>query len=246
MSALPPLKAHGVEIPTLEDLRKEIRENLRALRLAESQLPQREQGVERARVEDTQASIRARREGKSDPRPKNEEKAQAALDKARREIAVLQGLDTQLTTEAQEILAKHAAEITARLQATLTEANNTQLAALDAVEAARAERLQLSTVLAQVAAVAPPQAEAQGEAGDYVEVLVHHDADSVFRVGEDQVQKVLAFLRGESGDSGPRDQLAAMENPPADVVDFGTSLPVAAGKVYFEQRRAERAASSGT
>jgi hypothetical protein len=244
MTTIPPLKAHGIEIRSLEDLRKEIAENRRELRLAQSQLPQLEQVVEQARLADTRAGVQARRAGKNDPGPKNEQKAQAELDKVRREVAVLQGLDAQLASEGQEILGKHAEEITQKVRATLSEVNESQLAAIAEVEASRARRGQLSNVLAQVAALAP-QPEPQAEAGDYVEVLVHHAGDSIRRVDEGQIQKVLACLRAEAGDTGQRDQLAAMESPVADVFHLGAgALPVPEGKIFYEQRKAERTASA--
>lgn len=247
MIQLPPLKAFGIEIVGLEASRREIVENRRQLRLAEARLLQLEQEVERARVEDTQAAIRARREGKKDPGAKGEEKAQAALDRLRREIAVLQGLDAQLTTEAQQILGEHAGEITQRLKGALAEVNDAQLTALGEVERARSQRLQLSTTLAQVSALIPEPDTVDAEAGPFVEVIHHYDPASVHRVDEGQIRKVFAHLRAEAGDSAQRDELAAQENQPADVFFLGAAgLPRPAGKVYFEQRKAERAASSGT
>lgn len=246
MIQLPPLRTFGVEIAEVEAKRREIVETRRALRLAESQLPQLEQGVERARGEDTQAAIKARRAGRKDPGGRGEEKAQAELDRLRREIAVLQGVDHALTTEAQEILAKHAEEITQRLKEALGEINGGQLAALAEVEAARSRRLQLQSTLAQVSALVP-EPEVVAEGGDFVEVLVHHAADSVVRVDENDVQKVFAAIRAEAGDTAQRDELVAMENPVADVLHLGAAgLPRPAAYQRFKERRAERAASSGT
>jgi hypothetical protein len=244
MQTPPPLKAHGILIPELEARRKEIVENRRQLRLAESQLPRFEQGVERARLEDTRAGVRARREGKKDPGPKNEMKAQADRDRLRREIAVLEGLDVELTNEAYGILREHGEEIIQALDDNLKELNDTQLAALAQVAATRSQRLQLQSVLGQVSA-SIPQPEAQATGGDYSEVLVHRDPGSVLRVDENEVKKVLAHLRAEAGDTGQRDQIAAQENPVADVFFPGAAgMAVARGRSFFEQRRAERAASA--
>jgi hypothetical protein len=244
MTDLPRLKAFGIEIAELEGTRKEIVENRRQLHLAEAQLPRLEADVERARGEDTQAAIKARRAGRKDPGARGEEKAQAELDRLRREIAVLQGVDHALTTEAQEILAKHAEEIADRLKATLTDLNHGQLAAISEVETARVQRLQLQSVLAQVSALAPPP-EPQGAVGGYAEVLVHHGVESVCRVDEGQVQKVVAFLKAEAGDATERDQLAQQENPVADVFYAGTAgMAVPKGKILYQQRKAERAAAA--
>ena len=57
--------------------------------------------------------------------------------------------------------------------------------------------------------------------------------------------EVLAHLRAEAGDTGQRDQIAAQENPVADVFFPGAAgMAVARGRSFFEQRRAERAASA--
>jgi hypothetical protein len=79
-------------------------------------------------------------------------------------------------------------------------------------------------------------------------VIHHYNPDSVYRVDEGQIRKVFAHLRAEAGDSAQRDELAAMETSSGDdVINLGVAaLPVSAGKLYFEQRRAERAASPGT
>src|SRR5215211_2515075 len=245
---IPRLRQYGVEIPEVEAKRKEINENHRELRMTQSQLTVLKQQREQARVVDTQAAVKARREGKKDPGARAERKLEAEIEQVTREISVLEGLAAELEAEASELMSEHAEEIQAALIKTLQEINHEQLDALAKVEVARSQRLQLTSTLQKTVAAtpAPPVEEGREGGQDTVTIMAHHGMDSIMRVGEDQIQKVLAHLRAEAGDTGQRDMIAEQENPPADVNFAGTAgMAVPAGKAYYEQRKAERVADEG-
>jgi hypothetical protein len=241
---LPPLRAHGVEIPEIEAKRKEINENRRELREAQAHLRSLEGRMQQARDEDTQAAIVAKRQGAKDPGPKAEKKLQGEIEKARREVRVLEGISHELAYEASDLLAEHAETILEGLMGTLQEHNSAQLEALARVDAARSARAQLANTLSRVRAVIEEEEPLPGPAGDRMEVF-NFNLQNLMRVEEPQIQRVLAHLRAESGDTRQRDQIVAQEDVMADennVVDLTLESARPEGFDYFKIRRAARLA----
>jgi hypothetical protein len=241
---IPPLRTHGIEIPEIEAKRKELNDNRRALRQAEAKLRQLEAQRQQARQEDTRLAVAAKRKGEKDPGDKNTARVDKEIEKASREVAILQELERQLEQEAGELLADHAAEIRSGLMETLEDLNNSQLLAINRLEESRSQRLQLSNALTQVMGALPPEAAPVPTEGHHTfEVLAHESSQSIMRVDETQIQRVISRLRAEAGDTGQLQEIAAMEYQPDDVF-----YPCAAGMgrpeglKYFQQRQAERAA----
>jgi hypothetical protein len=239
---LPPLRAHGVEIKQIEDKRTELNQNRRERRMAEVQLRQLEASVEQARMQDTQAAVRARRENRKDPGPRHENKLRAQIEKLTREVSVLEGLGAELEAEARDLMRDHAQQITEALRANLGRINEAQLGALSQLENARSQRQELLRTLGHVDAFVPVEAvEDQGPGRDYTELGGIHGTKSIRQMDDHDVMRVLAQLRAEAGDVAELETMAAQEQPVVDIYFPGASgLPKPAGRIAFEQRRAER------
>jgi hypothetical protein len=245
MTNLPPLKVHGVHIGAIEDKRSELNENRRALRLAESVLTQLESQREQAKAEDVMAAVHAKRAGKKDPGPKAEKKLEDQIQQASREITVLKGLQDELESEAYDLMRENAGEIAQALGENLEALNTRQLEAITQLEATRGSRQALLRTMEMVGAYDPSFAsEAAAEPGpgqDYFEVFAHHTTDSIMRINDQQLQKVIAQLRAEAGHREDLQAVVEQEQGTQDVFFPGTAgMPRPAGYERFMERKAER------
>jgi hypothetical protein len=244
MMNLPPLKAHGVEIEEIENKRREMNENRRALRQAQAQLAQLEAQRELARAQDLTAAIHAKKANKPDPGTKNEDRLEKKITAAQREANVLQGLQVDLEQEAWEIMREHAHEITQTLSANLRRVNEAQLGAISQLENARSQRQQMLRTLEQVEGFAPVETvEDQGPGQDYVELGGIHHTGSVRQIDDHDIMKVMAQLKAEAGDDAELQSIAEQEQGTADLFAPGPSvMRMTAGRQEFERRKAERLA----
>jgi hypothetical protein len=241
MMSLPPLRAHGVDIPEIESKRKELHETHRALRMAESALMQLQQRREQAQAEDITAAVHAKRKGAKDPGDRHQKALETKIKKQQREISVLKGLESELTSEAFELMRDHAQEILDTLRENLKGLNEHQLEAIMKLEAVRSSRQALLRAADQVNMFVPSElAYEQGSGTDILEVVVHSRAN--FEMNDQQMQKALAQLRAECGAPEQLEAIREQEDPGTTDVFFPISLKKPAGRIAFEERRAEREA----
>jgi hypothetical protein len=244
MTQLPPLKAHGVEIQEIESKRAQMNENRHALRQAEVRLQQLENSREQAKQEDVKAAVAAKRKGQKDPGDKNANRLEKQIQLARREVDVLRSLQTELEQESWELMREHSAEIIRALNENLKNLNAIQLKAISQLETVRAERQGTLRALEMVGGFVPTEVpEAQGPGQHYTELALHHTRDSVFKMDDQVIARVMAQLKGEAGFREELEAIAEQEQGTVDVFFPGTaSLPRPAGYERFMERKAEREA----
>jgi hypothetical protein len=244
MTQIPPLRAHGVEIPEIEAQRKEIHANHRELRMAEVRLTQLGNRREQAKVEDTRDAVAAKRAGKKDPGDKHQKKLEGEIEKGQREVDVLKGLQTELEQEAWELMREHSAEIIRALNENLENLNAIQLKAISQLETVRAERQGTLRALEMVGRFVPTEVpEAEGPGQDYWELSLNHNTSTLFKMDDQAIGRTLAQLKAEAGHREELESIAAQEQDTVDVFFPGTaSLPQPEGYKLFLQRKAERTA----
>jgi hypothetical protein len=240
---LPPLKVHGVEIADVESKRQEMNENRRALRTAEVLLHQLENQTEQAKSEDVLAAVHARREGKKDPGNRRQKQLETQIERARREVVLLEGLQTELEDEAHHLMRENSAEINRSLGESLEALNTRQLEAIAALEATRSQRQGLLRTMEMAGAFAPSeQPEVQGTGSDYFEVI-RHDTNTLFRINDQELGKVVAQLKAEAGHREDLQAVVEQEQGTQDVFFAGTAgMPRPAGYQHFLERKAAREA----
>jgi hypothetical protein len=191
---IPRLKAYGVEIPEIEEKRKEINETTRELRMAETRVHQLEGQRENARFQDTRQGLKAKRRGKRDPGTKHQDKLEGEIAAAKRECEILSALLAELEGETRDLVTEHSHTILEGLRAAQRELDQEQLKALETLSTTRATRQGLQQSLDKVAAVAeaPPSPEPQGPGRDMIFVMRH----SLYRPPNDQeIAEALASSR---------------------------------------------------
>jgi|SRR5215207_77870 len=243
VTQLPPLKAHGVVVEEIESKRAELNENRHALRQAEVRLQQLENQRPQAQSEDIVSAVAARRKGEKDPGNRRQKKLEGEIEQAQRDVDILRSLQTELETEAWELMRSNSAEIIQALGDNLKELNDRQLETISRLEAIRAERQGTARTLDLVGGFAPTEvSEPQGPGQHYTELALHHTRDNVFKLDDQAIARVMAQLRGEAGYRAELEAIAEQEQGTVDVFFPGTaSLPQPEGYKLFLQRKAERA-----
>jgi hypothetical protein len=234
---IPRLREFNVDVPAIEDKRKEINEASREMKMAESLVVRLESQREHAKSLDIVAGLDAKRNGKKDPGDKHADKLDRDLSAAKRERDILTALVRELEAEAATLLTEHATEIQAGLFEAAAKANTEQLAALAAVRRSRSQRMGLQQSLTGVGEYvevpAPP--EITGNGVDTTWIMTH----GLYRPpNEEEITEVLAWLRAEAGDSTEAKQIEEMSTPTVDVfAASGGGLRPWSGKVQAAARR---------
>ena len=247
MTQIPPLKAHGVHFEEIESKRQEMNENRHALRQAEVRLQQLENQRPQAQSEDIVSAVAARRKGQKDPGNRRQKKLEEEIERARREVDVLKGLQTELEQESWELMREHSAEIIRALNENLEHLNAIQLKAISQLETVRAERQGTLRALEVVGGFVPAaHPEAQGPGQHYTELGLHHNRSNLFKLDDAAIQRMMAQLRGEAGHREELETIAAQEQGTQDVFFPGAaSLPQPPGYQHFLARKAKRAEANG-
>jgi len=247
MTQIPPLKAHGVHFEEIESKRAEMNENRHALRQAEVRLQQLQNQRPQAQSEDIVSAVAARRKGQKDPGACCQDPLEKQIQAAQRDVDVLRSLQTELETEAWELMREHSAEIIRALNDNLKELNDRQLEAISRLEAIRSERQGTLRSLEMVGGFVPTEVpEAQGPGQHYTELALHYNRSTLFRLDDAAIQRVIAQLKGEAGHREELETIAAQEQDTVDIFFPGTaSLPQPPGYQHFLARKAKRAEANG-